>query len=184
MDCIGLRQVNQLEGQTYSRPVRELRPRQTGCCRACRHLTQRTLIRYGPGLNPETELRAKANFSGAHVERAERIRLRTELWKGIHEMLTPEQKEKYDAFKFYRTALGRFGRAKLTAEQKATVKTLCAEPGKAYAAEKDRKAKRKILGDLQKKIHDEVLTDQQREALKKPREKKPAPDKTEPVVKD
>ena len=70
MDCIGLRQVNQLEGQTYSRPVRELRPRQTGCCRACRHLTQRTLIRYGPGLNPETELRAKANFSGAHVERA------------------------------------------------------------------------------------------------------------------
>jgi len=115
--------------------------------------------------------------------RAEQNRLRTALWKGIHEMLTPEQKEKYDAFKFYRTALGRFGRAKLTAEQKATIESLCAEPGKAYAAEKDRKAKGKILRDLQKKIHDEVLTDPQREALKKPR-KKPAPDKTEPVVKD
>jgi len=115
---------------------------------------------------------------------AEQTRLHTELWKGINEMLSPEQKAKYEAFKFYRMVLGRFGKAKLTAEQEATVKSLCAEPGKAYAAEKDRKAKNKILRDLQKKIHDEVLTDQQREALKKPREKKPAPDKTEPVVKD
>lgn len=89
-------------------------------------------------------------------------------------VLTDEQKARYDAFKLERQILQRFGKKiELTDDQKKQMKDLCAESVKARPADEDPKAAaaadKKLLGEIEQK----VLTDAQREALKKPAGKKP-----------
>jgi Spy/CpxP family protein refolding chaperone len=101
----------------------------------------------------------------------ERAGLREGLWKKINAMLTDEQKAKYEAFKLYRGVARRYGRAKLTDAQKATVKEMVAQAQKDVAAAADRKAKAKVLNALHARIAEEVLTPEQREAMSKKRPK-------------
>ncbi len=84
-------------------------------------------------------------------------------------VLTDEQKTRYAAFKIERQILQRFGKKiELTEDQQKQMKDLCAEAVKARPAGEDPKAaagaNKKLLGEIEQK----VLTDAQREALKKP----------------
>jgi Spy/CpxP family protein refolding chaperone len=91
----------------------------------------------------------------------------------IQAVLTDEQKTRYAGFNLERQVLRRLSAKKieLTEDQKKQMKDLCAEAAKAKKAETDSKAlaaaDKKLMGDIEQK----VLTDAQREALKKPAEK-------------
>ena len=89
-------------------------------------------------------------------------------------VLTDEQKTRYAAFNLERQVLQRFGKKiELTEDQQKQMKDLCAQAVKDRPAGEDPKAAaaadKKLLGEIEQK----VLTDAQREALKKPAEKKP-----------
>ena len=107
---------------------------------------------------------------------AQRNALRAERREALMAILTPEQQVKWKGFVLYRSMMGRFRRAKLTDEQAQSVRTLC---GEAVKDDGDEKTARERSNAVAKKIQAEVLTDEQREELKKPRprrkrvEKKP-----------
>ena len=89
-------------------------------------------------------------------------------------ILTPEQKAEWAKFGLYRRVCSKFGRAKLTDEQKTTVRDMCTKSDIKTTG--DRKADAAALKSLTDKIAAEVLTDAQREAIKpKPRVKKEKP---------
>ena len=96
----------------------------------------------------------------------------------IMALLTPEQNATWAKFSLYRNACRKFGRAKLTDDQKKAARDIC------YASDVkltgDRKADSAATKALSDKIAADVLTDAQREAIKpKPRvkkEKKPKPE--------
>jgi len=95
----------------------------------------------------------------------------------IMALLTPEQNATWAKFNLYRTACRKFGRAKLTDDQKKAARDIC------YASDVkltgDKKADSAASKALTAKIAADVLTDAQREAIKpKPRvkkDKKPKP---------
>jgi len=89
----------------------------------------------------------------------------------IEALLTAEQKADWARFNLYRNACRKFGRAKLTDDQKKAARDLC------YASDVkltgDKKADNAAIRALTDKIAADVLTDAQREAIKpKPRVKK------------
>jgi Spy/CpxP family protein refolding chaperone len=95
----------------------------------------------------------------------------------IMALLTPEQSATWGKFTLYRNACRKFGRAKLTDDQKAAARDLCYKSDIKVTG--DRKADAAAVKTLTEKISADVLTDAQREAIKpKPRvkkEKKPKP---------
>jgi len=95
-------------------------------------------------------------------------------------VLTDEQKTRYAAFKLERQVLQRFGKKiELTEDQQKQMKNLCAEAVKARPAGEDPKAATGADKKLMSEIEQKVLTDAQREALKKPVEKPAKGDKVE-----
>ena len=110
-----------------------------------------------------------------------------EFWAKVMALLTPKQKLKWAAFKLYRSACRRLAKAKMTDDQKAAARKLCdataKQLGDVVLAEKTRenaKAIGQAVKQLQQKITAEILTAEQREAIKpKPREKREKPEKGE-----
>lgn len=82
----------------------------------------------------------------------------------IMAILTPEQKTSWSQFNVYRSACRRFGRAKLTDDQKQAIKNMCAKSDVKITG--DRKADAAALKTLSDKIASDVLTDAQRESIK------------------
>jgi len=89
----------------------------------------------------------------------------------INGILTPEQLAKWKDYQFYARNVGRYGRAKLTKEQKAEARDLCNAASKALAAAKG-KDRRAITKKLQADIR-ALLTPEQIELLKRKPVKKP-----------
>ena len=104
-----------------------------------------------------------------------------EFWAKAMALLTAEQKVKWGGFKLYRSACGKLSKAKMTGDQKATARKFCEttakDLGDVALAEKRTKEEAKTFAQsikkLQMKIIDEVLTAEQREAMKrKPKPKR------------
>lgn len=89
----------------------------------------------------------------------------------IMAVLSDQQKTIWAAFNLQRRAMMRYKRLKLTEDQLKQVKEICAEAVKNRKAGDDRKAlnaaDKKLMSDIEQK----VLTNAQREELKKPPEK-------------
>jgi len=92
-------------------------------------------------------------------------KLEEESMQRIMDVLTDQQKTRWEAFRMQRQILRRFARAELTEDQKKQVESICVEAVKTPIADaKARKALyQKLLGETEQK----VLTDTQREAMKK-----------------
>ena len=90
----------------------------------------------------------------------------------IMDILTDEQKAAWAGFTVYRNACRKFGRAKLTDDQKNAIRDLCSKEKLTG----DRKADNAALKALTAKISSDVLTDEQRKAMApKPKVKKDRP---------
>ena len=80
--------------------------------------------------------------------------------------LTDEQKAAWDEYQLFQSTVGRYRRAELTDEQKAKIKTACAAAAKDLAeSEDDRKATKRVQGNLRWAIDVLVLTPDQRENM-------------------
>ena len=96
----------------------------------------------------------------------------------IMAILSDAQKADWDSFTIYRNVCRKFGRAKLTDDQKQAIRGMCNKADIKTTG--DKKADNAVLKGLTAKISADVLTDAQREAMTKPRpkrEKKPKPDR-------
>lgn len=109
-----------------------------------------------------------------------RVKLEEANKQRILAVLSDQQKARYAAFNLERQVLRRFGkRIELTEEQKKQMENLCAEAVKTRPAGEDPKAATMADKKLMNEIEQKVLTDAQREALKKPVEKPAKGDKVE-----
>ncbi len=105
-------------------------------------------------------------LKGSHAKLEEANKAR------ILAVLSDEQKTRYAAFKLERQILQRFGKKiDLTEDQQKQMKDLCTEAVKARPAGEDAKAANAADKKLLDEVEQKVLTDAQREALKKPVEK-------------
>jgi len=103
----------------------------------------------------------------------------------VLELLTDEQKAVWEGFILRRTLMRWFKGAKLTDEQKQQMQKLCEEKAKTMPAATDQKSRRaryQAMNKLRAEIVEKVLTDEQREAVKKnlpkpkpKRQRKPKP---------
>ena len=93
--------------------------------------------------------------------------------KKIVKLMTAEQRGKWGAFVFYRKASGKFSKAKLTDDQKKAVRTLCDAAAKelgdlaiSASAKEDKKKVQAAVKKASEQISRQVLTDEQRKAMK------------------
>ena len=96
----------------------------------------------------------------------------------IQAILTDEQKAAWAGFNVFRNACRKFGKAKLTDDQKKAIRDLCAKGDVKLTG--DKKADNAAIKALTEKISADILTDEQRKAMApKPKVKrdKPAGDK-------
>ena len=92
----------------------------------------------------------------------------------IMAILSDEQKAAWAGFEVYRNALRKFGRAKLTDDQKKAIRDICTKGDVKLTG--DKKADSAALKGLIEKISADVLTDEQRKAMApKPKEKRDKP---------
>ena len=92
----------------------------------------------------------------------------------IMALLSDEQKAAWAGFELYRNALRKFGKAKLTDDQKKAARDICTTSDVKLTG--DRKADAAALKALTEKISTNVLTDEQRTAMApKPKVKKDKP---------
>jgi len=113
---------------------------------------------------------------------ADRTKITADADAAIAAILSAEQKTAWECFKAYRAAMGRYRRVNPTDEQSAKIRVACAAACKEAAAvtgdEKvARKAKSEIEAKLRQTIENTILTAEQREALAKKPEPKPAAEK-------
>lgn len=104
----------------------------------------------------------------------ERATLEKKHDEAIESLLTPEQKSKLAAHNVYTGTMGHYGKIKLTDEQKEKVRAMAAEVTPKLPAEG--KPRKEAMTAFWTKVDNEVLTPEQREALKaskEPKEKKP-----------
>ena len=106
---------------------------------------------------------------------AERARLTEGNMTAVYDMLTPEQKVKWNGFKLYRVAMMRYKKLELTEDQTAKVRALADETAKGVDPT-DEKAAKKAMTTLAEKIEQDVLTPEQRENLSKKGEKPEKPE--------
>ncbi|MBE3097618.1 MAG: hypothetical protein IMZ44_10905 [Planctomycetes bacterium] len=107
-----------------------------------------------------------------------RAKIQADGMAAIYAILTPEQKQQWDGFVLYRSAMARFRKANLTEDQQKKVRELAGAAAKELAGAQadDKKAKTEIQGKLTKDI-EALLTAEQKESLKpaaKPADEKPA----------
>jgi Spy/CpxP family protein refolding chaperone len=113
-----------------------------------------------------------------------RAKIQSDAMTGIYALLTPEQKEAWEGFVLYRSAMARFRKAGLTEDQQKKVRELAGAAAKELSgATGDEKTVRQAKGQVQAKLAKDVealLTAEQKEALKsaaKPADEKPAAEK-------
>ena len=88
-------------------------------------------------------------------------------------LLTDEQRARWAGFGMARTVLRKFSKAELTDDQKTRIKDLCLAAVKAEPLdEDDKKARGAAYRKLDGVVEKEVLTDAQRESMKKPSPRK------------
>ena len=91
-------------------------------------------------------------------------------------ILTDAQKDEWNSFKIYKNVCGKFGKAKLTQDQKQTIRDMCNKVDIKTTG--DKKANAAVLKGLSDNISANVLTDAQRQAMApKPKVKKVKKDK-------
>ena len=91
-------------------------------------------------------------------------------------VLTDAQKADWDSFTIYRNVSRKFGKAKLTEDQKKAIRDMCSKADVKTTG--DKKADAAVLKGLAAKISADVLTDEQRTAMEpKARVKKEKKDK-------
>ena len=111
---------------------------------------------------------------------AERAKLQADAKEKVMAVLTDQQKSQWAGFTLYRSVIGRFKRLNLTAEQDKKVRELCdAEAAKPAAAPEKGKRAPSAAQVVGKEVEEKVLTDAQKEELKKKPEPKPKPEKKE-----
>ena len=94
----------------------------------------------------------------------------------IMALLSDAQKADWDSFTIYRNVSRKFGKAKLTEDQKKAIRDMCNKADVKTTG--DKKADAAALKGLMAKISADVLTDEQRQAMApKPREKREKKDK-------
>jgi len=114
--------------------------------------------------------KAAIKKAGADLDavKSERDALKKAGQKDILALLTPEQQQAWTLYRFQQGMLKRFTGAKLTDEQVAKVKELSANALKEFNAlpDNEKKGRRKVNETLVKTIQEQVLTGEQREAMK------------------
>jgi len=113
----------------------------------------------------------------------ERTDLQASQQAAIQALLTDEQKAKWKGFVLYRSVVGRYKKLGLTEAQDKQVRDLCMEASKTMPGPEDRKAQGEAVTKLASEIEQKVLTDPQREELKKAPVKAPKGDGEKPKVK-
>lgn len=113
--------------------------------------------------------REKAKELGGQVRKliVARQKLETELVDKVLAVLTDEQKATWAKQQLCENVLLRFRRAKLTEEQIAQVQKLCEAAAKEAGQAQDEKGRGQAIRKLQTEVTQKVLTDEQREQLKK-----------------
>jgi Spy/CpxP family protein refolding chaperone len=86
----------------------------------------------------------------------------------IMALLSPEQKAKWAGFVVYRTVIGKYKRVDPTDDQDKQIRQLCEAAAKGMPDASDKKAHGEAIKKLTDEIEQKVLTDAQREELKKP----------------
>jgi len=108
---------------------------------------------------------------------AERTALEKKHDDAIESLLTPDQKSKLAAHNVYTGTMAHYGKIKLTDEQKEKVRAMAAEVTPTLPA--DGKPRKEAMNAFWTKVDNEVLTAEQREALKAPKEPKEKKPKAE-----
>jgi len=138
---------------------------------------------YAEARKGDDKEKAKSLSTQLKALKESRAKLATAGKERVMAVLSDEQKTAWAAFGLQRTAMRRYKRLNLTEDQLKQVTELCAEAVKNRPAGTDRKAlaaaNKKLMGDIAEK----VLTDAQREELKKPVEKQPRDKKGEKPAK-
>jgi len=121
------------------------------------------------------ELAKKTDDAEARKEarplREERQKLELSFKPKVMEILTPEQKVKWEGQLLYTQMMARFKKVEPTEEQTGKIRALCDEAGKAAGEAADEQTAKKVRDDLAEKITSDVLTAEQREKLKAKPEK-------------
>ena len=82
-------------------------------------------------------------------------------------VLTDQQKAEWAGFSLYRSTVGRYKRLQLTEDQGKQVREICQAAAKDLPDRSDKKAYSAARRKLSESIEEKVLTDAQREELKK-----------------
>ena len=98
----------------------------------------------------------------------------------IAAVLTADQKNLWAGHSLYQGAISRLRKANLTEAQQKQIREMAIAAGKGIAAAADRKAQGAIQKKLAEDIEANVLTAEQKEALKAPPKEKPAGEGTQP----
>ena len=126
---------------------------------------------------------AKEIRKEAAALRKERVELEASHKAKIMDVLTDEQKTKWEGHLLYTQMMRQFKKVGPTEEQEGKIRALCAaKAADAQAADDDAKALRTIRTDLAAAITKDILTDEQRTKLTAKKEKpapKPKKDKKE-----
>jgi Spy/CpxP family protein refolding chaperone len=90
----------------------------------------------------------------------------------VMDVLTPQQKAAWAGHELYTSVMRRYNRANLTDDQKLKLKEHCVAKSATMPDASDRRARGQALKKLYEEIDEKILTDEQREALKRKPEKK------------
>jgi len=99
--------------------------------------------------------------------RKEREELATAQKAEVLAILTDQQKAEWAGFSLYRSTVGRYKRLQLTEDQNKQIREICQATAKTLPDRSDRKAYYAARKELSQNIEEKVLTDAQREELKK-----------------
>lgn len=126
--------------------------------------------------------KAEAKKAGDDLKklRDERKKIEAEQKTAILSVLTDEQKATWAKYEFTKKVMGRYGKAKLDADQKTKAEALCATAMAEMAKLGNKKEDRAARGKIEKKLHADItalLTDEQKQSLQRkggPKKEKPA----------
>jgi len=109
---------------------------------------------------------------------ADRLKIQATFEADLRAMMTPEQRQDWEAFKLYRPMMARYKKLNLAEGQVQKIRDAAAAAAKELAEAKgDEKAamgaKTEIVAKLRKTVEETILTAEQREALNKPSPPKP-----------
>jgi Spy/CpxP family protein refolding chaperone len=109
---------------------------------------------------------------------ADHLKIQATFEADLRAMMTPEQRQDWEAFKLYRPMMGRYKKLNLVEGQVQKIRDAAAAAAKELAEVKgDDKAARGAKGEvetkLRKTIEETILTAEQREVLNKPSPPKP-----------